>query len=41
VSELIRETIVRFMPMAKQKNITLETDLPEQDLFVQLDKEAF
>ena len=41
VSELIRETIVRFMPMAKQKNITLETDLQEQDLFVQLDKEAF
>ncbi|KUK77837.1 MAG: Response regulator receiver domain-containing protein, partial [Proteiniphilum acetatigenes] len=41
VTQLIRETIIRFTPLAQQKNITLETDLPEQDLFVQLDKEAF
>ena len=41
VTELIRETILRFTPLAKHKNITLEADLPEQDMFVQLDKEAF
>lgn len=41
VTELIRETILRFTPLAQQKNITLETDLPENDMFVQLDKEAF
>ena len=41
VSELIRETLLRFTPLAKQKNVTIETDLPEQDMFVQLDKEAF
>lgn len=41
VSNLIRETVLRFTPMAKQNNVTLETALPEQDIFVQLDKEAF
>lgn len=41
VTELIRETILRFTPMAIQNNITLETDLPGDDMFVQLDKEAF
>lgn len=41
VKDLIRETILRFTPLAKQKNITMETLLPEYDLFVQLDKEAF
>lgn len=41
VSNLIRETVLRFTPMAKQDNVTLETVLPEQDIFVQLDKEAF
>lgn len=41
VTQLIRETIMRFTPLAQQKNIMLETDLPEQDMFVQLDKEAF
>ena len=41
VTELIRDTMLRFTPLAKHKNITLETDLPEQDMFVQMDKEAF
>ena len=41
VTELIRETIFRFTPLAKQKNITLDTDLPDTDMFAQLDKEAF
>ncbi len=41
VSELIRETILLFKPMANHNKITLETELPEQDIFVQLDKEAF
>jgi len=41
VTELIRETILRFTPLAQQKNITFETDLPENDMYVQLDREAF
>ena len=41
VTELIRETILRFTPLAKQKNIIFEIDLPSSDMFVQLDKEAF
>lgn len=40
-SELLRETMLRFTPLAKHKNITIETELPEQDIFVQMDKEAF
>lgn len=41
VSEIIRETFLRFSPVAKQKNLTFELDLPGEDIFVQLDKEAF
>ena len=41
VSELIRETILRFTPLAKHKKINLEVELPDQDMLVQLDKEAF
>ncbi|MFA7105499.1 MAG: response regulator, partial [Dysgonamonadaceae bacterium] len=41
VTELIRESVLRFTPLAKQKNVFLEIDLPPSDMFVQLDKEAF
>jgi signal transduction histidine kinase/DNA-binding response OmpR family regulator len=41
VSELIRETFLRFTPLAKQKGILFELDLPESDMYIQVDKEAF
>lgn len=41
VSELIRETFLRFIPLAKQRKLAFELDLPEMDLFVNVDKEAF
>jgi Signal transduction histidine kinase len=41
VSELIRDTFLRFSPLAKQQALIFELDLPETDMFVQLDKEAF
>ncbi|WP_352421453.1 two-component regulator propeller domain-containing protein [Proteiniphilum sp.] len=40
-SELIRETFLRFTPLAKQRELTFELDLPESDIFFQLDKEGF
>jgi signal transduction histidine kinase/DNA-binding response OmpR family regulator/streptogramin lyase len=40
-SELIRETFLRFTPLAGQRNLTFELDLPGDDIFVLLDKEAF
>lgn len=40
-SELIRETFLRFTPLARQRNLTFEIDLPDNDIFVPLDKEAF
>ncbi|MDR1518080.1 MAG: response regulator, partial [Dysgonamonadaceae bacterium] len=42
VSELIRDTFLRFTPMAKLWGLDFELDLPpEQEMFVRLDKEAF
>lgn len=41
VSELIRETSLRFTPLAKQKGLLFDMDLPEKDMYVQVDKEAF
>jgi len=41
VSELMRDTFIRFTPLARQRELSFEIDLPEDDLFVQLDKEAF
>ncbi|HHV87096.1 MAG TPA: response regulator [Petrimonas sp.] len=41
VSELIRETFLRFTPLAKQRGLLFEMDLPEKDMYVQVDKEAF
>src|SRR5690554_4327526 len=41
VSKLIRETYLRFTPFAKQKKLLFELSLPEDDLLVQVDKEAF
>jgi ligand-binding sensor domain-containing protein/signal transduction histidine kinase/DNA-binding response OmpR family regulator len=41
VSKLIRETFLRFTPLAKRKGLLFEMDLPETDMHVQVDKEAF
>ena len=41
VTELIRDTCSRFTPLATQRNVTCEIDLPEEDMIVLLDKEAF
>ncbi len=41
VTELIRELQSRFNPFAKQKGIEFEFNLPETDMFVQIDKDAF
>jgi signal transduction histidine kinase len=41
VTELISDTILRFTPLAQQKNVELEIDLPSSDMYVQMDKEAF
>ncbi|WP_158602618.1 hybrid sensor histidine kinase/response regulator transcription factor [Proteiniphilum sp. X52] len=40
-SGLIRETFLRFTPLARQRNLTFELDLPDNDIFMLLDKEAF
>lgn len=41
VSELIRETYLLFTPLAKQRGVFFEIELPEIDMHVQVDKEAF
>lgn len=41
VSELIRDTFLRFTPVARQRKLDFALQLPGQDLFVHLDKEAF
>ncbi len=41
VSKLIRETFLRFTPLVKQKGLLFERDLPEPDMHVQVDQEAF
>ena len=41
VSELIRETFTRFTPLARQRGLSFEIELPEEDMTIQLDKEAF
>lgn len=41
VTQLIQDTILRFKPFANQKEITIDVDIPANDMMVQLDKEAF
>ena len=41
ISELIRDTFLRFTPLAKQRDLHFELDLPEKDMFIKVDKEAF
>lgn len=41
VTELIRESLTFFKPLAKQKGINFEFNLPETDMYVQIDKDAF
>lgn len=41
VSKLIRETFLRFTPLAKQRGLLFEMELPETDIYIQVDKEAF
>lgn len=41
VSDVVRETFGRFMPLAKQKNVDLKLKLPEKDIIAKIDIEAF
>lgn len=41
VSDLIRETCFRFSSFAQQRNVEFSLNLPEDDIYVQLDKESF
>lgn len=41
VSELMRETFLRFTVLAKQRQLDFSLDLPENDIYAQVDKEAF
>lgn len=41
VSELIRDNFIRFTPLAKQRGLQFELELPEKDIFIKVDKEAF
>ncbi len=41
ISQLVRETTSRFASFAEQQQVSLEVFLPENDVFAQIDKEAF
>ena len=41
ISDLIRETFTSFTPLAKQRQIHFELNLPEKDILIKVDKEAF
>lgn len=41
VSELIRDTVLQFSPMAIQRSLLFEVDIPDEDMFFKVDKEAF
>ncbi len=41
ISELTRDTFLSFTPLAKQRGLQFELDLPEQDIIIKVDKEAF
>jgi len=41
ISDLLRETYLRFTPLAKHKKIEFKLDLPETDFYAHVDKEAF
>lgn len=40
LSELIRDTYLRFSPLAKQRGVQFQLGLPEEELYVQIDREA-
>lgn len=40
MSEMIRETFLQFTPLAKQKGVQFELELPDDEIYVQSDKEA-
>lgn len=40
ISQLIRDTYIRFNPAAQQNGLKFQTDLPEQDFNAPVDKEA-
>lgn len=41
VSELIRDTFHSFTPLSRQRELQFDLNLPEQDIFIKVDKEAF
>ncbi|MDR0422276.1 MAG: response regulator [Proteiniphilum sp.] len=40
-SALIRDTFLRFTPLARRRNLLFDLDLPATDIHAQLDREAF
>lgn len=41
ISDLLRETYLRFTPLTKQKGIDFKLNVPETDFYAHVDKEAF
>lgn len=41
VSSLLRDTFTRFRPLARQRGVEFQLELPDEDIWMQLDKEAF
>lgn len=41
ISDLLRETYLRFTPLTKQKGIDFKLNVPEKDFYAHVDKEAF
>ncbi len=41
ISEILRETSIRFIPLEKQKELDFKLTIPQDDFFAHVDKEAF
>ena len=41
ISEILRETSIRFIPLEKQKELDFKLNIPKDDFFAHVDKEAF
>lgn len=41
ISEILRETSIRFIPLEKQKELDFKLNIPQDDFFAHVDKEAF
>lgn len=41
ISEILRETSIRFIPLEKQKELDFKLNIPQTDFYAHVDKEAF